>query len=185
MSLSTILEGIAPALATALSGPLAGIAISTLSQSIFGHKNATTNDIESSLASISPDVVLKLQLANQQFQLENQQLNLQQTIIPLENTESARQADVNMTKATGRRDYMRPILAFVMVLGFFITIGLVGGLIIYKIEIPTSISVLMGGLIAQITLEVKNIYNFYFGSSQGSKDKDNVIANNEKKFNVQ
>lgn len=169
------IESFAPTIATALGGPLAGAAVEAISTAIFGHSDATTDEINKSLQSITPEIALKLKEAEQTFLLESKKLDIEHDSLPYEDVKDARQSDVEMTKSTGKRDYMRPVLAYIMVIGFFVTLLMVAMLILYKVEIEPSISILLGGLIAQITLEVKNIYNFYFGSSEGSKQKDAII----------
>ena len=50
-----LLGQVAPSLATALGGPLAGVAVKTLSNALFGHEDATEQQISDAMASATPD----------------------------------------------------------------------------------------------------------------------------------
>jgi RsiW-degrading membrane proteinase PrsW (M82 family) len=70
--------------------------------------------------------------------------------------------------------YFQYVLAGIIVLGFFIAI------IVFMVhDIPKdnigSVNLLVGALIGAFSL----IVSFYWGSSKGSKDKDEIISNGQ------
>ena len=55
-----LLGQIAPTIATALGGPLAGIAVKTLSAVLLGHENGSEDDVKAAMTSASPDQLVAL-----------------------------------------------------------------------------------------------------------------------------
>ena len=50
-----LLSQVAPSIATALGGPLAGIAVKTLSNALLGHESGTEEDVATALQNASPE----------------------------------------------------------------------------------------------------------------------------------
>jgi drug/metabolite transporter (DMT)-like permease len=73
----------------------------------------------------------------------------------------------------------RTVLGFSMALAF---IGVLFVLIFRPIELSDVQAGLLNVLLGALTGQLVQVYNFYFGSSSGSKDKDDaLIAATEKK----
>ena len=91
--------------------------------------------------------------------------------IAFQNTESARDREVQITKATGKLNWPMYVLAAIIVLGFF---GVMIAMFFQVIpEGSREIAfMLFGGLLTNFGAVV----NYFFGSSKGSSDKDKLIA---------
>jgi len=159
-----LLGTVAPGLATALGGPLAGMAVKALSASLLGNRDGSEKDISAALQGASPDTLLALKEADQNFQLEMEKLDIDLAEIEYKDRDSAR----NMQKATG--SVVVPILAVITVGGFFAVIGYV---LTGKVPMDSTIT---GMVIGAVGSKAEQIYNFYFGSSAGSKDKTAHLA---------
>ena len=99
------------------------------------------------------------------------ELDLEETRLFLEDVADARARDVAIIES-GRSNIRGDILAYIAVLAF---VGIILNLMF--MDIPDGgardlLLVLMGVLGAI----VKNVYSFEFGSSKGSKDKDNLLG---------
>ena len=68
------LATVAPVLASAFGGPMAGVAVSMAGKAL-GLDNATEQDIAEAVASGSPDVLVKLREVDTQFKLEMKRLD--------------------------------------------------------------------------------------------------------------
>lgn len=69
------LATVAPVLASAFGGPMAGVAVSMAGKAL-GLDNATEQDIAEAVASGSPDVLVKLREVDTQFKLEMKRLDV-------------------------------------------------------------------------------------------------------------
>ena len=55
-----LIGSVAPTIATALGGPVAGMAVKALSGALFGHEDATSDDIKTALANPTADQLAAL-----------------------------------------------------------------------------------------------------------------------------
>lgn len=153
------LAAIAPALATALGGPMAGVAVKLATDSLGIESNESA--LETAVLSGNPDVLLKLKQANHNFELELKRLDVKLTEISAEDRQSARElASVDM------RPQM--VLSALYTLGFF---GILGLLISGEVTIPGESKELGAMLFGVLTAGQIKILDFWFGSSHGSKIK--------------
>ena len=61
-----VLGAIAPTIATALGGPLAGAAVGILSKALLGRDDGTEEELAPLVASASPDILLKIKEAEKE-----------------------------------------------------------------------------------------------------------------------
>lgn len=64
------LGAVAPVLATALGGPLAGTATKFIADKLLGNENATIEDISSAVVGASPDILVQLKQIDLDFKVE-------------------------------------------------------------------------------------------------------------------
>jgi hypothetical protein len=186
MTFTDILKGaanVAPVLLSALGpgGTAAGIAIKALS-SAFGTKEEemTPEALEQILAS-DKDALLKLKQAEMDYQLklndqklqENEQ-KLKETQQRLADVQNARQMNVDTTKATGKRDTNLYALAWVIVVGFFVLIGI----LIFH-DLPKDSNGVVFMLFGALAAGFSGIKDYFFGSSAGSAAKTALLAKAE------
>jgi len=158
-----VIKNVAPAIATALGGPAAGIATKFLGNALLGDENARDADIAAALQ--SPDNLLKLKQLNADFEIRMKELDIDLEKVNAEDRANAR--------AMGMKTTLIPQ----MVLSTIFTAAF--SMILYKI-VTTTIqmddlqkSILMY-LLGILSAGMVQIMNFWFGSSSGSKEKDRL-----------
>jgi hypothetical protein len=158
---------VAPTLATVLSGgnPLAGMAVKAIAESLGLPASSGEKDVEAALASATPETLLKLKEANFAFEQRMEELGVDLERIAADDRASARNMQSN-TKA-----WIVPVLGGVTVAGFF---AVVGWVLSGKVSLE---STLLGFVLGQVSAKAEQVYNFYFGSSAGSKEKTQHMAN--------
>jgi hypothetical protein len=156
--LLSLLKGFAPALATAVAGPLGGAAVSAIAG-----KFGVADSVEAVAKAIAgdPDAALKLaEIDLKQFELEN------------EDRASAREMQI---AALQQEDWFAKNFLYIftsvwsifaMVYFAFVTFGTVADSGIRMAD--TILGVLIGTVLT-------GFFNFFFGSSKGSKDKTDAL----------
>jgi hypothetical protein len=160
-----IVGTVAPALATALGGPLAGVAVRAIAEKVLGKSEASEADVAAAVAGASPELLLKLKQADQNFARAMAEAGVKLEELEAQDRASARA----MQMAT--RDWVPGALAVVFVTGFF---ALVWIMLRYTIPVENrdAINLLLGALAGAVT----TILSFYFGSSRGSREKDAILG---------
>jgi len=158
-----LVGGVAPAIATALGGPVAGMAVREISSALLGTPDATEKQIEEALRNASPDDLYKLKKADQEFALKMEELGVDLEKIAAQDRDSAR----NMQKET--KSYAVPIIAGLTVAGFF---GVVSWVLTGAVALDSTI---LGFVLGQVSAKAEQVYNYYFGSSAGSKEKTKAL----------
>jgi len=166
--LKNILAAICPGIATALGGPLAGTAVTALSQALLGKSKASPDELLKAIA--SPEALLKAQQAENQFMLDMEKVGLDREKLEQLNVDNARNREIELAKV-GKRDYTTSILAFLIVLGFF---GMLCA--IWYLHINPDMERIADIMIGALGAQFAAVCNYYFGSSKGSRDKDAMIA---------
>ena len=154
------LAQIAPTIATALGGPLAGMAVSAVSKAI----GCTPEEVQNVISNNKLDAtqVAALQQAELELKKQAQAMNLDFAKLANDDRKSAR----DMQAIT--RSYIPPVLAIGVTGGFF---GILFGLMYGQIQHAPQIDIMLGSLGTAWT----GIVSFYFGSSASSQNKDNLL----------
>lgn len=164
-TLNTI-STVAPTVATALGGPLAGLAVNVVSSAlgIDGSEEAISNAV----ATGNPEVFLKLKQAENDLTVKLKELDVQLENISMQDRTSARNREIAI------KDNTPKILGGLILLGFFSVIGflMVNGMT----GIPPEVIGLMGILIGQVSSKAEQVVNYFFGSSAGSRRKSEQIT---------
>ena len=155
------LTQIAPTIATCLGGPLAGLAVTALSK-LFG---VAPDQVQSMINDnkLSADQIAAVKLEEIKFKEQTQALGLNFEQLAVEDRKSAR----DMQTVTG--SLIPPMLSILVTLGFF-------GILVYLMVRPadtanTPLMIMLGSLGTAWT----GIIAFYFGSSAGSRAKDQML----------
>ncbi len=112
--LLNIVKTVAPTIATAMGGPLAGMAVRTLSETLLGHPDGTEEELAHAAVTASPDQLLALKHAENNFKLEMKKLDVDLERISAGDRDSARQMAMQ-----NPRDWTPRALAAVITVGFF------------------------------------------------------------------
>ena len=157
----------APALATALGGPLAGMAVRILGETLLGDSDATEDRVAAAVAAAKPEDLVRLRDADLAFRK-----HLTEAGIKLEEIAAADRADARkLAVITG--DLWTPrVLALVVVGGFFAAVVwvLAGG----AVSDPTT-ATLVGAVVGYASAKADQVVSFWFGSSAGSRAKTEAL----------
>jgi hypothetical protein len=156
---------VAPALGTALGGPLVGIAVKSVATALGLEPEATQEQVATKLAGATPADLLALKLADQQFAKDMRALDVDLERIAVQDRDSARGREIAVRDNTNRN------MAYAYTIGYF---GLLAAVLLYgvKPEVETLVNVLIGILSASQAA----IMGYYFGSSKSSSDKNALMA---------
>lgn len=167
MSWKETLGALAPTLATALGGPLAGAATKFLSNKLLGDENADEEQLEQFILGANPEQLANIKQLDNDFKLEMKRLDIDVIALSVENTKSAREmAKVNM--------WPQILLSILFVVGYFaILVMMFVDFISPSEAMKDPLLVLLGVM----TREMPTIMQFWFGSSFGSKNKTEQLVN--------
>lgn len=160
----TVVKSVAPVLGTALGGPLAGVATRYIANEWLGDKNADEGDIALALQGASPDQIAALKRLDMEFATEMEKLRVQDLA-------DARARDAALVSTRGN-NYRADVLAFLAVAGLVLCVWFVARDTSMP-ERAVNAIMFISGILASA---VKDVYAFEFGSSRGSKEKDNLIS---------
>jgi hypothetical protein len=168
-ALGPLLGQIAPTIATALGGPLAGIAVKTLSSVLLGHENGSEEEVQAALASASPDQLAALKKIDADFKVSMKELDIDLERISAGDRDSARKMQ------TETKDWVPKVLAVVITLGFF---GILVWMLVQGMPQTGTEALLM--MLGALGTAWTGVVNFYYGSSAGSKAKTDALTARDK-----
>jgi hypothetical protein len=163
--LGPLLGQIAPTIATALGGPLAGMAVKTLSNVLLGHENGSEDEVNAALQAATPDQLAALKKIDADFKAHMKELDIDLERIAAGDRDSARQMQ------TATKDWTPKALAF------FITFGFFGALIwLMVFGMPTTGAEALLMMLGSLSTSWIGVVQFYYGSSAGSKQKTDALT---------
>ena len=161
-----LLKGVAPVLATAIAGPAGGAAVGWIADKL-GIPDATVEGVTEALMG-NPEMTLKLK-----------ELDLEYAKMDAADRDSARKAYAEVATsqyATKLDKAVVPILALGTVALAFLFIAI----LMFR-DVPVDQQQMIIFALGFITSSAGQVLSFYFGSSQGSKDKTKEIEGMLKK----
>ena len=164
-----LLGQVAPTLATALGGPMAGLAVKTLSNVLLGHEEGSDEDISKALGSATPEQLSDIKKIDADFKVRMKELEIDLERISAGDRDSARKREA----AVG--DHTPKILAAGITLGFF---GCLFWMFVYGVPKNGNEALLL--MLGALQTAFTGVIAYYFGSSSGSKAKDELLAKGEK-----
>jgi hypothetical protein len=167
MDISNVLKTVSPWIASALGGPLAGVAIDALAN-VLGLQDKTVESVKNALSSATPEQLLAVKQADQDFQVKMQALGYAniKDMQALEDADrdSARNREIQV------KDNTPKTLAYIIV-GAFVIIS--GGVVFGT---PSVDSALAGTIIGYLAAKADQPFSYYFGSTKGSSEKTQIMA---------
>lgn len=160
-----IVSTVAPGIATALGGPLAGIAVSALATKILGKPTASQEEVQAAVLAASPDDLAKIKLAELDFQktLADNDIKLEE--IASSDRDSARKREESV------KDYTPMLLAIGITFGFF---GVLGFMLINGKPLNGGDALLV--MLGALGGAWGSVVAYYFGSSASSRQKTDALA---------
>jgi len=164
-SFGPLISSVAPTIATALLGPVGGMAVKAISNALFGHQDGTEDDIMTALANPSGDQLAALKKIDADFKVQMKSLDIDLERIAASDRDSARQM------ATNTRSIIPALLAAIIIGGFAAIIAMrVAGF-------EVSSDPMVNDLVTTLRDGVMLVLSFYFGSSSSSQNKDHLLYN--------
>lgn len=161
----SLVGSVAPTIATALGGPMAGMAVKAIGGALGMSDTASETEVAAALQGATPETLLALKEADHSFDVKMKELDIDFERINAGDRDSARQREI------ATKDNTPKVLAGVIVFGFFAVLAGIA-----FIDIPAAavqpINILLGSLTALLI----QVGNYYFGSSAGSKEKTRQLA---------
>jgi hypothetical protein len=154
------LKQVAPTIATAFGGPLAGLAVDAISKAI----GVDPKDVNKTIAEgkLSAEQIGAIKQAEIAMAARAQELGLDFEKIAVDDRKSARQMQAST------QSYIPGLMAIAVTLGFF---GILVGLMTEHFKTSDALMLMLGSLGTAWT----GIIAFYFGSSAGSQKKDELL----------
>ena len=163
--LLSLVRTVAPGIATALGGPYAGMAVRTLSDTLLGKPDGSRKDIEMALLGATPETMLKIKEADNNFVLDMERLGVDLVKLEADDRKDARASN------RGAKDKTPAALGVLCFMGFF---GILAALMF--IEIPTASRGALTVMLGSLGTIVVQVANYYWGSSKSSAQKNDTIA---------
>lgn len=161
------LATVAPGIAGALGGPLAGYAVGVAASALGLDDGASEQQIAERVMSGNPQVLVQLRQAENDFKIKMREAGIDLERVHADDRASAR----DMAKTLGA--WPQVILSAIYTYGYF---WLLHALVTKEVTIPQDLMVLVTTLVGVLTAAQVQIMNFWFGSSAGSKQKTQELA---------
>ena len=164
-----LLGQVAPTLATAMGGPLAGLAVKTLSNVLLGHEEGDADAVASAIQSATPEQLSDIKKIDADFKVRMKELEIDLERISSGDRDSARKREMEL------KDHMPKILAAGITVGFF---GCLFWMFVYGVPKNGNEALLL--MLGALQTAFTGVIAYYFGSSSGSKAKTDLMASKEK-----
>lgn len=164
-SILNLVRTVAPSLASAVGGPLAGMAVRTISDALLGKPDGTEAELAEAAAKATPEQLLALKKAEHDFTVRMRELDIDLERIANADRDSARDREVKT------KDWTPRILAGLITVGYF-------GALFYMLRngLPQhGGSEAMLVMLGTLGTAWGGVVAYYFGSSAGSKEKTEAM----------
>jgi hypothetical protein len=165
-----LLGQLAPTIATAIGGPVAGMAVKALAGALGLSQDASSDDVQTALMNATPEQLAAVKKIDADFKVQMKELDIDLERIAAGDRDSAR----NMQMQTN--DWIPRAMAIMVTFGFF---GILTWLLTKGVP-PTGSETLIY-MLGALGTAWTGIVQFYFGSSAGSKAKTDALVAGEKK----
>lgn len=169
-----VIGSVAPGLATALGGPLAGIAVKIIADKVLGKPDASASEVEEALSSgsLSGDQLVALKEAENTLAIEMARIDQARESALLEDTKSARSQTVELAKEGSAIAWGAPVVSTLVVVGFFVAIYL---LFVVDRNWDERTANLLNVLFGALTVSFSSVTQYWLGSSAGSKRAGDAV----------
>lgn len=171
MDWKTVLAKVAPTVASALGGPLAGAVVSEIGD-LFGISEPTQDKIRVAIeqGQLTGQQIADLKTLELKLQDEEKERGFRYAELEFKDRDSARSRDTELGKA-GIRNRRADAM-------FFLAVAMIVGLV-YAVWTTPDINEYVKGivtfLLGRFAGYLDNIYSFEFGTTRGSQNKDSTI----------
>lgn len=163
-----VLVAVAPTLASAIGTPMAGVAVKAIINAMGLDPNSSEKEIEEAILGATPEQLLAIKKADQEFKIQMKQLDIDLVKIVTADKDSARRREVETKDVTPK------------VLAYLICILYVGVQIFLLTHIiDGSMREMVMRALGTLDAILGLVFSYYFGSSVGEVKKQ--IENKEKR----
>ena len=165
-----LVRTVAPSIASAVGGPLAGMATKAISEALLGKPDGTEQELLQAVDRATPEQLLALKKAEQEFAVQMRELDIDLERISMADRDSARSREVQT------KDWTPKVLAGLITVGYF-------GALFYMLRngLPQhGGSEAMLVMLGTLGTAWGGVVAYYFGSSAGSRAKDELMRQNGK-----
>jgi len=158
----------APAIASALAGPAAGLGVNALFRAL-----GVTNEDEAQRAieTMDPETAAKLQAADHQFKRDMLAMNVNLERIAEEGIANARAREIAL------RDRTPSVIAFFVLFAFVICgAAVIGAAVADSLNLDPVGAGLIGSVLGYLSAKSDTVITYYFGSSRSSQTKTDALA---------
>jgi hypothetical protein len=165
MDWKSIIGAVAPTVATALGGPLAGLAVESLGKAL-GMDQPTVKKVQAALTQgqLTGEQIAQIKQAELNLQARMKELDISEEQLYVSDRDSARKREEVVQDKTNRN------LAYLVVSAF---LALIAGTILGYAKVD---SVLAGTLVGYLSAKCEQVLAYYFGSSKSSDRKTELLA---------
>jgi hypothetical protein len=170
--LKEFLGGIAPTVALALGGPLAGAAVSAISGALAMPSGATANDIATVIAGglVTPEQMAEVKKLEIQFQNDEAERGFKYAELVFKDRDSARNA--NVAGGVQKHLFWMSIVLLCITLGTEIYVLFHG--------YPTGLSdIIVGRVLGLMDAVAMMVLAYWYGTTNGSAQKTAIISQSE------
>lgn len=162
-----IVGEVAPAIGTALGGPMAGTAVKFIADKLLGKKDAGAQEVANYITNATPEQLAQLKKLDNDFSVQMRQLDVDVEKINATDRASARDLAIKTT--------LWPQIVISSV--FLAIFGAVSYSVFNGFKIDPSVHDIVIYLLGILSAGLTQVLNFFLGSSMGSKHKDTSLAN--------
>jgi len=152
-----LIETVAPTIATALGGPVAGMAVKALSTALLGHDSGSEDDIRDALATATPDQIAAIRKVDADFKVQMKSLDIDLVRIAANDRASARDM------AVGTHSFTPSIMSYVIVCCWAVI-----QYFLFTHVIEASMRELIARVLGTLDGALMLVLSFWFGSSNPS-----------------
>lgn len=168
-----ILKGVAPTLAGAFAGtfggPAMGLAVKQLGEKLLGKSDASHSDVAAALVSAKPEQLLELRRLDTSFKQAMLDYGYKVEELEVRDRDSARERDKAFVVA-GRSNIRADVLAYLAIGGL---LGL--SVLVFYVELSPHQREILIYILGALTVLVKDVYGFEFGSSKDAAKSMNAM----------
>lgn len=168
MDWTSIIKTVAPWIGTALGGPLGGMAVEAAANAL-GVPEKTADAVKQALSGVTPEQMLALKKADQDFSLQMQALGFKETTdleaIAAGDRDSARKMQ------TATQSFVPALLTCFVVGAFTATL-----LLLLKFDVPTTNRDIVVYMIGQLSGGFTSALAFWLGTTREGSRKTELLA---------
>lgn len=167
----SVVSTVAPTLATALGGPLAGLATKAIIEAVGLPADASEEHVEAAIRNATPEQLLAIKNADNTFKLEMRRLDVNVEQLLVSDRTSARERDTKLAQA-GFRNTRGNLMFFLAIVVIVAMVFIIWGDETLNEYVKGIFTLVLGRFLGYLD----NIYNFEFGTTRASQTKDQTIS---------